>query len=441
MSALKRLKKDYNEICQANLKNIYVKLVDDDLFRWQCIIYNETKFENVPLIFDLVFNTNYPKEQPSAEFITTIEGGFSKKTLANGRMKICMNILNDYNNIHTVWRREGWNSKVSVEMILVSIQDQIFDLIYRTTYYVNLARESNKIILEQLNIDKFIENYNLDKPTHEQLSTYKLNDQFYMCNISHKKLSEDGTKLGYGLYNCGTTHPIISYLDIIDYDTFLEGNVYTTTNIVIGAWLPLYISNKHPINIEETYIELNKLFVMAKLNTIKHENNKIITLFGHILNNLLIDALQYRKINRLQIHAYYSYYKLFHYIIEKNNSLKKYINEQLALYSKIKLPLSKLDLDIKYIDYNLISNLQMMLLYDTKNRWSVIKPIINAYYTSNAQIDKTYGNATYTTCLIHEQFKDKIISIDNNDIEINNLLTDTVVQEFQTIFKHMLTIT
>jgi ubiquitin-conjugating enzyme E2 D/E len=142
--ALKRLKKELDEINSEKIENCKAFPINDDLFEWKAIIIgpDDTPYEKGHYELFIYFADDYPFRPPKVSFITKI---YHPNINANGG--ICLDILKD-----------SWSPALTISKILLSISSLLSDpnpddplvpevaKIYRENYqkFLKTAKEYNQ---------------------------------------------------------------------------------------------------------------------------------------------------------------------------------------------------------------------------------------------------------------------------------------------------------
>ncbi len=98
-------------------RHYFVSLVDDDLTKWKVgfIGPKDSAYECSLFVFSIDFNNNYPINPPLIKFITPMTNKCRMHPNLYACGKVCLNILN-------TWDSKMWNSKMTIEEILIVIQ-------------------------------------------------------------------------------------------------------------------------------------------------------------------------------------------------------------------------------------------------------------------------------------------------------------------------------
>lgn len=112
--ALKRLKKEYMELCQDQMTNCSAKPIqEDDLFEWNAKIFGpkDTPYENGIFQLLMIFPSEYPFKPPKISFLTKI---YHPNINSSGG--ICLDILKD-----------AWSPALTIGKVLLSICSLLAD--------------------------------------------------------------------------------------------------------------------------------------------------------------------------------------------------------------------------------------------------------------------------------------------------------------------------
>jgi ubiquitin-protein ligase len=133
LRAVKRLRKDYDDILNSSTELPYVAAIPTaiikdnesslkDWLKWKvCIMAPPTsRFAGILLSLTLNFPENYPEKGPRAELV---HGLPFRHEHVYGTW-VCLSILNDFIPCwgHEIDRTEGWSYSYSVASILVQLQ-------------------------------------------------------------------------------------------------------------------------------------------------------------------------------------------------------------------------------------------------------------------------------------------------------------------------------
>ena len=111
--ALKRIKKELDDMKKHPMSEIMVGPVDDNLFYWEGLLNGpeDSPYAGGIFKFKIIFTDNYPMKPPRVEFITKM---FHPNIATNG--EICVSIL-----------KRDWSSVQTVSKILLSISSLLTD--------------------------------------------------------------------------------------------------------------------------------------------------------------------------------------------------------------------------------------------------------------------------------------------------------------------------
>jgi ubiquitin-conjugating enzyme E2 D/E len=111
--ALKRLKKEWDELIKEPLSQCSAEPVGDDFFEWKAKINGpqDTPYENGEFHLLLIFSSEYPFKPPKVSFVTKI---YHPNINSNGG--ICLDILKD-----------AWSPALTISKILLSVSSLLAD--------------------------------------------------------------------------------------------------------------------------------------------------------------------------------------------------------------------------------------------------------------------------------------------------------------------------
>ena len=136
--ALKRLKKELEEINKEELEGISAGLIDDaDMFKWEAIIYGpeNSPYEGGRFSLNMEFPKDFPFKPPKIKFNTLI---FHPNVCYNHCDKICLDILYD-----------NWMPDISISQLLLTIQNSLID---PQIGNYSLYNEATKLYIENRNL-------------------------------------------------------------------------------------------------------------------------------------------------------------------------------------------------------------------------------------------------------------------------------------------------
>ena len=132
--ALKRIKKELEEINKEELEGISAYPIDDtDIFKWEAIIYGpeNSPYEGGKFSLNMEFHKDFPFKPPKIKFNTKI---FHPNVCYNHCNKICLDILFD-----------DWTPYISISQLLLTIQNS---LINPQIGKYSLSNEATKLYVE-----------------------------------------------------------------------------------------------------------------------------------------------------------------------------------------------------------------------------------------------------------------------------------------------------
>jgi ubiquitin-conjugating enzyme E2 J2 len=103
---IKRIHKEYIEICEASIPNIKIYYDENNILKWYCMIYDLTDQEYIDgeYIFSIEMSSKYPFEPPNFIFLTP-----------NGRFDINTKLCFSNSSYH----KESWSPLWTLKTIIL----------------------------------------------------------------------------------------------------------------------------------------------------------------------------------------------------------------------------------------------------------------------------------------------------------------------------------